>query len=265
MMETASGLVLEKEACAHCGEAVSTQPVYADDKVFCCTGCKSVYELLYANNLCTYCELDKNEKPGLTVKEELVRLSRFAYLDEEAIGNQLLNFQSDTLHKVLFHIPGMHCSSCIWLLENLFKLDQGVLTSRENFPRREVSISCHSGKTQLSKVVGEMIYAGGLQVGESIELEGIKEVSQSYLTQLWNNDIFRKDKSYFGLGTYADKVGSYFSCCHPAHRPGFAGVLGASRFGHGHQGLYLCAVDRLRLVAEHALYLIQGHEDLRPS
>jgi Cu+-exporting ATPase len=43
-----------------------------------------------------------------------------------------------------------------------------------------------------------MIYAGGRQLGSAIELEVIREVSQSYLTQLWNNDIFnKKSESFF--------------------------------------------------------------------
>jgi Cu+-exporting ATPase len=50
----------------------------------------------------------------------------------------------------------------------------------------------------VSKVSGELIYAGGRQLGSAIELEVIREVSQSYLTQLWNNDIFnKKSESYF--------------------------------------------------------------------
>jgi Cu+-exporting ATPase len=99
----------------HCGDDCTATPVYTDEKVFCCNGCKSVYELLYANNLCTYYNLDASGKPGLTVKEEEVNVSSFAYLDEAPIRNALLNFQDDTLHKVLFRIPGMHCSSCVWL------------------------------------------------------------------------------------------------------------------------------------------------------
>ena len=50
----------------------------------------------------------------------------------------------------------------------------------------------------VGKVSGEMIYAGGRQLGSAIELEVIREVSQSYLTQLWNNDIFnKKSESFF--------------------------------------------------------------------
>ncbi|MFZ4591490.1 MAG: heavy metal translocating P-type ATPase, partial [Ignavibacteria bacterium] len=42
------------------------------------------------------------------------------------------------------------------------------------------------------KVMGEIIYAGGRQIGSAIELEVLKDVSQSYLTQLWNSDTFTK-------------------------------------------------------------------------
>jgi Cu+-exporting ATPase len=45
----------------------------------------------------------------------------------------------------------------------------------------------------VDKSIGEIVYAGGKQCGGAIELEVIKEVSQSYLTQLWNNDTFKKE------------------------------------------------------------------------
>jgi Cu+-exporting ATPase len=45
----------------------------------------------------------------------------------------------------------------------------------------------------IQKLNGEMIYAGGRQVGGVIELETMKEISQSYLTQLWNNKAFSKE------------------------------------------------------------------------
>lgn len=44
------------------------------------------------------------------------------------------------------------------------------------------------------KSIGEIIYAGGRQTAGAIELEVVKEVSQSYLTQLWNNDVFKREK-----------------------------------------------------------------------
>lgn len=49
--------------------------------------------------------------------------------------------------------------------------------------------------TPLSKNIGELIYAGAKQIGSAIELETVKEVSKSYITQLWNNDLFSIKKN----------------------------------------------------------------------
>jgi Cu+-exporting ATPase len=62
----------------------------------------------------------------------------------------------------------------------------------------------------VDKVSGELIYAGGRQLGSAIELEVIKDVSQSYLTQLWNNEIFnKKSESYFT--NFSNAVSKYFT------------------------------------------------------
>ncbi|MEN9575220.1 MAG: hypothetical protein RL514_3075 [Verrucomicrobiota bacterium] len=47
----------------------------------------------------------------------------------------------------------------------------------------------------VEKRPGDYLYAGGRQLGSSIELEMVKPVSQSYLTSLWNQAAFRKDRS----------------------------------------------------------------------
>jgi hypothetical protein len=37
------------------------------------------------------------------------------------------------------------------------------------------------------------VFAGGKQMGKVIEMEVLNSVSQSYLTQLWSNDVFKKE------------------------------------------------------------------------
>lgn len=44
----------------------------------------------------------------------------------------------------------------------------------------------------VAKQPGDYLYAGGRQVGGTIELETVKPVSQSYLTSLWNHEAFTK-------------------------------------------------------------------------
>ncbi|MFD2145404.1 hypothetical protein [Mucilaginibacter antarcticus] len=62
----------------------------------------------------------------------------------------------------------------------------------------------------VNKTLGEIIYAGGRQTGEAIELEVIKPVSQSYLTQLWNNEVFTR-KNDKRMQTFNEKVSRYFT------------------------------------------------------
>lgn len=58
-----------------------------------------------------------------------------------------------------------------------------------------VDYSFVSGEeTPVPKKKGDLIYAGGKQTGGAITLKVVKEVSQSYITQLWNNDVFTKSQ-----------------------------------------------------------------------
>lgn len=124
--------------CYHCGSPCEEELLEADGKAFCCNGCKTVYEILSENELCTYYDLENN--PGIQLKSRNFG-DKFAFLDNEEIARQLLSFADESLHKVTLFLPAMHCSSCIWLLENLYKLQEGILHSRVNFMRKELTLS----------------------------------------------------------------------------------------------------------------------------
>jgi Cu+-exporting ATPase len=61
----------------------------------------------------------------------------------------------------------------------------------------------------ISKQPGDKIFAGGKQIGSSLELEVIKNVDQSYLTQLWNKEAFKKHET--GLDTLTNNISKYFT------------------------------------------------------
>src|SRR5437762_181921 len=124
-------------ACYHCGENCPNNPVQLDEKSFCCQGCKMVYEIISQNGLCEYYDIEKN--PGLSQKFE-VRKGKFAFLENEEIKSKLIHFQDGKQEHISFYLPQMHCSSCIWLLENLPKLNHGVIRSTVNFLKKEIII-----------------------------------------------------------------------------------------------------------------------------
>ncbi|MFA6232875.1 MAG: heavy metal translocating P-type ATPase metal-binding domain-containing protein [Bacteroidota bacterium] len=62
----------------------------------------------------------------------------------------------------------------------------------------------------IAKQSGDRIHAGGRQVGQAIELEVIKDIEQSYLTRLWNNDVFTKE-SHGRLSSMIDRISRHFT------------------------------------------------------
>jgi len=142
--------------CYHCGEICDTS-VSTDEKYFCCDGCKFVYQLLQENGLCNYYEL--SEKPGIKVKGKFSS-QRFAYLENEEVKKKLLRFEGGSQCHVNFYLPQMHCASCIWLLENLHTIDQGIFFSKTNFQRKEIFIAFDPAKISLRKVVELLAFIG---------------------------------------------------------------------------------------------------------
>lgn len=116
-----------------------------------------MYLLLNENNLCNYYDLDKT--PGLKAKGKFLS-DRFAYLEDEATIQKLIQFQSEEQVNVTFAIPQMHCSSCIYLLENLHRIEQGVKQSQVNFQQKEVFIIFNPNETTLRKVVELLAFIG---------------------------------------------------------------------------------------------------------
>jgi len=164
--------------CYHCGEECESDDIRIDDKIFCCNGCKTVYEILDQNNLCTYYSLD--ETPGITKKKEIKR--NYDFLDDPQLKEELIDFTDGTTTKVTFSIPQMHCSSCIWILENLFKLNPGIKFSRADFLKKIVTIQFAEKEISLKEVV-ELLDAIGYE--PDLNLEGKqKEKSTSHNKKL---------------------------------------------------------------------------------
>ncbi|MBS1556668.1 MAG: heavy metal translocating P-type ATPase metal-binding domain-containing protein [Bacteroidetes bacterium] len=157
--------VAEQVICFHCGQPCDEVPIVQHEKEFCCQGCLLVYEILEENNLCEYYSLDKN--PGVSLRH--VSEESYAYLEEASIQKKLLEFQIDDLARATFFVPAIHCISCIWLLENLQKLANGVLRSEVNFSRKLVTIDFKPETVtlaQLARLLASLGYAPQISLGK---------------------------------------------------------------------------------------------------
>ena len=159
MANTQEDVKREKLVCYHCGDTCPTDNIHIGEKLFCCNGCKLVYELLKEKDLCAYYSI--SQSPGSSPAESGIS-TKYQFLDNESVKRQLLNFTDGRISKVSFKIPSIHCSSCIWLLENLYRVDDGIIDSKVNFLRKEVSLSFFENKTSLRKIT-EMLFSIGYE------------------------------------------------------------------------------------------------------
>jgi P-type Cu+ transporter len=176
--EQLSNTVETKLNCYHCGEDCPDDNYKIDEKVFCCNGCKTVFEMLRSNDLCDYYAYEEN--PGLK-KNESVR--NYTYLDDADLQEKLIDFTDGNITTITFFIPQMHCSSCIWILENLYKFDPGIVESKADFLKKKVSIKYSPQNILLSKVV-ELLDSIGYEPNLNLEAEE-KEVSSSQTKKLY--------------------------------------------------------------------------------
>ena len=150
----ATGTLTEKQ-CFHCGTRMESFVYKFDDKEFCCIGCQSVYQVLASSSLCDYYKY--NDTPGQAQK---YKDQQFSYLDEETIAAGLVDFKNENITVITFYIPSIHCSSCVWLLEHLHKMNAAIVHSRIDFLKKQVSITFKHQEISLRKVVELLISVG---------------------------------------------------------------------------------------------------------
>ena len=116
-----------------------------------------MHDLLAESGLGQFYDLSRH--PGVRVRRPAKR-QQWAYLDDPALQQRLLDFTDGKVSRVTFQVPAIHCVACVWLLENLFRLQPGIGRSQVNFPRREVAITFATEKLPLSDLVALLASIG---------------------------------------------------------------------------------------------------------
>ncbi|HGY54160.1 MAG TPA: HAD family hydrolase [Caldithrix abyssi] len=170
----------KQETCYHCGDPCANSGISVGNKCFCCNGCKLVYELLEENNLCQYYDLQTN--PGISPKEAGVS-TKYKYLEDESVRSKLINFTDGNTSTVTFYIPSMHCASCVWLLESLYKLNPLIVQSKVDFLKKELTVTYEETANSLRQIV-ELLSSIGYE--PEINLDSLqKKVDKDSNRQLY--------------------------------------------------------------------------------
>ncbi|XME00902.1 MAG: heavy metal translocating P-type ATPase [Candidatus Karelsulcia muelleri] len=157
------------EKCFHCGNKCITKKICFNKFFFCCDGCLTIYNLIEKSNLKKFYELNKN--PGFSPETE--KKYNFSFLDTKTIFSKIVSFSDKNFTLVRFTIPSIHCSSCIWLLENLNKLEKKIINSTVNFTKKSIYITYKNSGYKLSdlaKLLTKIGYKPSITYGNSITL-----------------------------------------------------------------------------------------------
>ncbi len=201
----------QKIICYHCGDLCLDEHILFDGKNFCCNGCRTVYDILKENDLCNYYDLEKN--PGITLKSRDFG-EKYNFLAQEEIQDKILDFREGNTAKVHFYIPGIHCSSCIWLLENLYKIKDGIRYSRVHFTKKELFIDFNPDIISLKELVS-LLATIGYEPFISLEQETRKKqksVNRELLIKIgiagfsFGNIMLLSFPEYFGFEGIDDLV-----------------------------------------------------------
>ncbi|MES2566877.1 MAG: heavy metal translocating P-type ATPase metal-binding domain-containing protein [Bacteroidota bacterium] len=215
-MSTTTEEIKSKTACFHCGENCNDETINVDDKHFCCQGCKTVYQIINRNDLCSYYNFEK--APGINQKQT-IRPGKFDFLDDKKIIQQLIHFKDQSQEHITFYLPQMHCSSCIWILEHLNKINPGIIRSQVNFIKKEVTIIYNFNQTSLKKIAETLALIGyepHISLNDS-NGNKIKKTDTSHIVKLgiagfcFGNIMMLSFPEYFSFGKMEDSLKQWFN------------------------------------------------------
>ncbi len=194
----------ETLSCYHCGDACEDELINYDDRSFCCNGCKTVYQIFTENDLDQYYELQQT--PGTT---PTFISNKYNFLDKEDIVSRLLEFDDGKFQIITLYIPTVHCSSCIWVLENLNKLNASITHSQVNFPKKTIRVTYRSNEISLKELV-VLLSSIGYEPYISLEdySKGKKAIDRSLIYKLgvagfaFGNIMFLSFPEYFEVNEF---------------------------------------------------------------
>ncbi|MGV6814709.1 MAG: heavy metal translocating P-type ATPase [Phycisphaerales bacterium] len=137
--------------CDHCTLPVPPGLIEPEaDKQFCCNGCKSVWNVLHGAGLDGFYTVrdavDTDAQPAASTQ------SNYEELDDPGFQATCVeNLQGGYAQTELL-LEGMHCAACVWLIERLPTVCDGVIESRANIRRRTAIVRYRPDQLKLSQV-----------------------------------------------------------------------------------------------------------------
>ncbi len=135
-------------ACAHCGLAVPFgRRGDGTDPDYCCNGCEAAAAILRAGGLAEAYHRG-------AIRQLPVRPSGrdFAEFDHPAFADLYVHQGRDGRAEVELYLEGVHCASCVWLVERIPLLADGVVRTELDLPRARARVAWDPEALSLSAI-----------------------------------------------------------------------------------------------------------------
>ena len=140
--------------CTHCGLPVMAPDSDAEAQ-FCCAGCATAYAILTSHGLGKYYGFaDRRDVP--------VRSTGRAYeeFDHQAFAERYVTRTGDGLSRVELYLEGVHCASCVWLVERMPIVVDGVARAELDIRRSLAVLEWDSASVTLSEIARSLDQLG---------------------------------------------------------------------------------------------------------
>ncbi|MCR9161373.1 MAG: heavy metal translocating P-type ATPase [Nannocystaceae bacterium] len=143
--------------CDHCGIEVpaDTPPIDAEaGGNFCCSGCATAYALIHSCGLEAFYRMSEEVRPVDAPPLRYAEFDRADFLQAHTLaapGGELV---------ATLGIDGMHCATCVWLLERLPQIVPGVVEARVDWRRATLTVRWRPEHAQLSAIADRVAKLG---------------------------------------------------------------------------------------------------------
>ncbi len=180
--------------CLHCSEVVLL------NSEFCCFGCKTAYRVINSLKLNKYYDFCKDIYGSAPSRINIVK-NEINYMD--------FIMSNNTEYSIKLMIEGIKCGSCVWLIENSLRQQNGVIQASVNGSTKTLSITWISNKKDIDKYV-KLIESIGYKAVPLIESEVTKaqlELEKNYLKLVAFSGVIWIQNMMISMGIWFDFSG----------------------------------------------------------
>lgn len=135
--------------CTHCGLPVPSHLLAEDEETqFCCHGCATAYRIL--KDFDGFDDESLEQSRNATKKNGAAQ--SYAHLDHPAYQQKYVQHVSAGIARTKFLLGGIHCASCLFVVEKLPEFLPGVITTRMNLTSMTVTVEWETASTSLSAI-----------------------------------------------------------------------------------------------------------------